>query len=179
MLKTCAKCKNRSSCAEICSEIEEMLNRDTVSRKEIAFTELERKKGVQSTQGDDAYIKEEPDYLRGNPLDKNASTYSVELPEPRGIILNDKQMRKFRQHVDNAILSTHKKQKRWFYSYMQCKTLKEVAAIGNCTAENVRKQIQRAVSNVLVSMGKETKTTDINAFLTPKEFKDLVIFSTY
>jgi hypothetical protein len=178
-LKTCSKCKKRSSCTKVCPEIEKILTRNTASQKEITFTELERKKGVQSTQGDDAYIKEEPDYLRGNPLDKNAQTNSVEFPEPRGIIMSDKQMRKLRQHVDNAILSTHKKQKGWFYAYMRCKTLKEVSAIANCTAENVRKQIQRAVSNVLVSMSKETKTTDINAFLTPKEFKDLVIFSTY
>jgi DNA-directed RNA polymerase sigma subunit (sigma70/sigma32) len=179
MPKTCSKCKNRSSCIEICPEIEKILKRDTAAQKEKTFTELERKKGVQSTQGDDAYIKEEPDYLRGNPLDKNAPINSVEYPEPRGVILDDKQLRKLRQHVDNAILSTHKKQKRWFYAYMRCKTLKEVAAIANCTAENVRKQIQSAVMKVLDSMSNETENIDINDYLTPKKFKDKVILYTF
>jgi hypothetical protein len=101
----------------------------------------------------------------------------VELPEPRGTILNDKQMRKFRQHVDNAILSTHKKQKRWFYSFMRCKTLKEVAKIANCSPENVRKQIQKAVSNVFASMSNEIENIEINAYMSPKKFKDMVILS--
>ena len=178
MLKTCAKCRKRSSCTEICQEIEEILKRNTAAQREQTFTERE-KKGVESTQGDDEYLKQEPDYLRGRPLDKNAPINSVEFPEPRGIILDDKQMRKFRQHVDNAILSTHKKQKRWFYAYMRCKTLKEIAAIANCTAENVRKQIQQAVSNVLDSMSNETENIDINAYPTPKKFKDMVILYTF
>jgi hypothetical protein len=50
-LKTCAKCRKRSSCTEICSEIEKRLNRDTVSRKEITFTELERKMGLSQHKG--------------------------------------------------------------------------------------------------------------------------------
>jgi hypothetical protein len=178
MLKICSKCKIKS-CPPVCEKIEEILKPDSVSQKERTFTELKRNKGVQSKQGDDAYLKKEPDYLRGNPIDKNAQTNSVELPEPRGIILNDKQLRKFRQHVDNAILSTNKKQKSWFYAYLRCKTLKEIAAIANCTAENVRKQIQKAVNNVFVSMSSETKKPDMNAHMTPKKFKDMVILVTY
>ena len=62
---------------------------------------------------------------------------------------------------------------------MRCKTLKEIAAIANCTAENVRKQIQKAVSNVLESMSNETENIDINAYPTPKKFKDMVILYTF
>jgi len=178
MLKICSKCKIRS-CPPVCEKIEEILKRDSVSQKEQTFTGLEKKKGVQSTQGDDAYTKQEPDYLLGNPIDKNAQSNPVELPEPRGIILNDKQMRKFRQHVDKAILSTHKRQKSWFYAYLRCKTLKEIAAIANCTGENVRKQIQKAVNNVFVSMSSEINKPDMNAHTTPKKFKDMIILAKY
>jgi hypothetical protein len=178
MLKICSKCPNRP-CPPVCKKIEEILKRVSVSQKEITFTDLESKKGVQSTQGDDAYIKEEPDYLRGSPIDKSTPINSVEFPEPRGIILNDKQMRKLRKHVDNAILSTHKKQKGWFYAYLRCKTLKEIAAIANCTAENVRKQIQKAVPKVFSSMAREKGWPDMNARLTPKKFKDMVILTRY
>jgi DNA-directed RNA polymerase specialized sigma24 family protein len=178
MLKICSKCPNRS-CPPVCEKIEEILKRDSVSQKERTFTELRKKKGVQSTQGDDAYSKEEPDYLRGNPIDKNEQTNGVEFPEPRGIILNDKQLRKFRQHINNAILSTHKKQKMWFYAYLRCKTLKEIAAIANCTAENVRKQIQKAVPKIFSSMAREKGWPDMTAHLTPKKFKDMVILHKY
>jgi hypothetical protein len=178
MLKICSKCPNRS-CPPVCEKIEEILKRDSVSQKEQTFTQRGRKKGVQSKKGDEAYTKKEPDYLRGNPIDKNAPINSVELPEPRGIILTDKRMKKLYQHVDNAILSTHKERKRWFYAYLRCKTLKEIAAIANCTAENVRKQIQRAVSKVFESMSNETEDIDINAYPTPKKFKDMVILYTY
>ena len=179
-LKTCAKCRKRSSCTEICPEIEEILKRDTVSQREITFTKYESRKRVKSKEDDDdEHINQEPGYLRDRSKDKNAPINSIELPEPRGIILDDKQMRRFRQHVDNAILSTHKTQKRWFYAYMRCKTLKEIAAIANCTTENVRKQIQRAVSKVLDSMRNETKNNDVNFFWTPKEFKDEIILSPY
>jgi hypothetical protein len=176
MLSICLKCK-KEVCEPDCPDIEKLLKPYTAGKREQTFTELEGKKGVQSKKGDDAYFKEEPDYLRGNPIDKNAQINRVEFPEPRGIILNDKQMRKFRQHVDNAFLSIHKKQKRRFYAYLRCKTLKEIAAIANCTAENVRKQMQKAVGKVFSSMAREKGRPDMTVHLTPKKFKDMVILA--
>jgi hypothetical protein len=103
----------------------------------------------------------------------------AEYPEPKGIILNDKQVRDMRKYVDQAILSTHKKLKHQFWNFLRCTPAAEIARKANCSRENIHKNFQKAIKKILTQMGGNLSISDLPSKMTPKKFKDYVIVVKY
>jgi len=160
--------------------MKERLKKDYVSQKEETFTEMSSKvKGSVSKKGDDAYNKTEPDYLRGDIVNREEEWDKVDYPVPKGIILDDKKTRILRKYVDAAILSPKKKLKRQFWAFLRCESLTGIAIRANCSTQNIWMQFVKAISKIFDEMDQELTGTDSQLNMTPKKFKDFIILQKF
>jgi hypothetical protein len=156
--------------------MEKTLKEVEVGLRERRFEDLlSRTEGVNPNKDADFNDKQEPDYLPGSLINQQGQWAKVESLEPKGIILNDRQVRIMSNYVNQAILSTQKNLKRQFWSFLRCASAAEIAKKANCTRANVHKYFQKAIKKILTLMSKDLSESDLLYNMTPKKFKENIL----
>ena len=163
----CKGCANFASCTVACKKLEKLLPEDLDKSYEVSpeipFSDLRKKR----EEGDDASI----DQFRK--IDRSAifradsdQTVEWDAMTLEAFDLNRRDYKLLENYIDWRLLD--KKQRQRFKAFLECEKMARIAAMANCSKQNIQKQFAIICRKVHKAIMKKRPLTHV---ITPHRFK--------